>query len=124
MRAASTACSALLVCGMLLPSALLLVCEVTQPASDSHRLKISIRSKRMHCPLVLTFAQVGTALGAIGDLPGQLAAGRIDVVAACTSQHGQYTGIQQLRLEVADVIRVRALVAGAGKWIERNQIDL
>src|SRR3546814_16143819 len=109
---------------MFLPRVLLSVCVVMQPASSSSRLRISIRSNRMRCPLVLPFADIGAAPGAVGDLPGQLAAGSVDVVAAGAPQHGQHAGIEQLRLEVANVIRVRTLVAGTRAWVGRNQIDL
>jgi hypothetical protein len=57
------------------------------------------RSHRMHGPLGPFLAQVGTAPGAVGDLPGQLTASCIDIITARTAQHGEHAGIEQLLLE-------------------------
>src|SRR3546814_12831562 len=89
----SDACSSDLGSGLL--SAPVLLCVVTQPASANNRHGITTRSKRMRSPLVLPLAKFGAASGAVGNLPRQLATGRVDVVAAGPSQPGQHAGIEQ-----------------------------
>src|SRR6185312_2625215 len=122
MRAASWRWSTLLVAGMLavldcpLPLLSPLPFTVTQPASSSVRC--------MRHPLLHTLAYPGAAPGAVVHLPGQLAAGRVDVVAAGTAQHGEDAGVQQLGLERADGLGVRTLEARAREGIERYQVDL
>src|SRR6185437_824163 len=131
MRAASWRWSTLLVAGMLavldcpLPLLSPLPFTVTQPASTSDsRPTPSSGLRRMRHPLLHTLAYPGAAPGAVVHLPGQLAAGRVDVVAAGTAQHGEDAGVEQLGLERVDGRGVRALEARAGEGIERYQVDL
>src|SRR6185312_13504320 len=100
---------------MCAPSALLSVCVVTHPDNASSKPTTRTRSARMQCPLVLTLADIGAAPGAVGHLPRQLPARGIDVVTAGAAQHGKYAGVEQPRLEIMDVVGVRALVLGARK---------
>src|SRR5690606_20821105 len=64
------------------------------------------------------------AAGAVGDLALELAAGRVDVVAARAPHRRDHAGGVELLLERADRLLVRALEAGAGERVERDQVDL
>src|SRR5579864_1093261 len=62
--------------------------------------------------------------GAIDDPPRQLTAGRVDILAAGAPHGGEHASLQQLVPEALDHGSGRARVAGAGKRVERNEIDL
>src|SRR5690606_23175123 len=69
-------------------------------------------------------AEFGLPARAIRDLPLELAAGRVDVVAPGPAHGGQYPRLLQQLLECADVCLGRTLETGAGERIERDQVDL
>src|SRR3954471_13900307 len=62
--------------------------------------------------------------GAVGDLPGELSAGRIDVVAASLANGDHEPALHELVPEALDGRGRRAAILRSGKWIERNQIEL
>src|SRR5690554_7032806 len=57
-------------------------------------------------------------------LPGQLAAGGIDVVAARLARGGDDAGLDQDRGEALDALRGRTRESGTRERIERYQIEL
>src|SRR5690606_39675725 len=71
-------------------------------------------------PLVV----LGLAAGAVGDLALELAAGRIDVVAAGAPHRRDNAGIVEQLLEAADGFFVRALEARTRERVERDQVYL
>src|SRR6476660_6515165 len=68
--------------------------------------------------------ELGLAARAVHHLALQLAAGRIDVVAAGAAHRRDHAGVVELLLERADRFIGRALVARAGERVERDQVDL
>src|SRR6185437_248622 len=63
-------------------------------------------------------------LDAVMHLPGKLAAGGIDVVAARLADRGDDACMLQHGLERADPLARRRRELAAGKRIERNQVEL
>ena len=56
--------------------------------------------------------------------PGELSAGRIDVVAARLADGGDEPALHELVAELLDRRRRRAAVLRSGKRIERNEVEL
>src|SRR4249919_2833973 len=73
---------------------------------------------------IQSLAEFGLAAGAVHDLALQLAAGRIDIVAARTTHGRDHPRVVQQLLEAADRLFVRARETRPRERIERNQVDL
>src|SRR5690606_3237284 len=100
-------------------------CAMHAVSSSTQHVISSGSSNRRMAPRLPGIGQatpeLGLAPGAVHDLALELAAGRVDVVAAGAADHGQHLRIEQDLLERADPRLVGTLVAGAGERIERNQ---
>src|SRR5689334_11629799 len=92
----------------------------TSSASSTRPLRGGIRLSLRGEPLV----EFGLAAGAVHDLPLELAAGRVDVVAARAAHWRDHAGGVEQLLEAPDRLVVRPLEARAGERVERDQVDL
>src|SRR5476651_1015605 len=66
----------------------------------------------------------GLLLHAIHHLPGELAARRVDVVAARPANGGDEAGVEKDLLEALDAIRGGTLESRVGKGVEGNEVHL
>src|SRR5512139_2827906 len=99
MRAASSACWALLVRGRRSPELSSLPDRpppvLTHPASSAHNSTPPQRSTRMDSPLIQTLLEFSLTARSIQHLSLQLTAGGIDVVAAGATKHRESACIEQ-----------------------------
>src|SRR5690348_94068 len=100
---------------------------VHAPSSADRATAASARAKtsRGMCHRLFELAaEFGLAARAVHDLALELAAGRVDILAARAPDHGQDVRIEQNFLERADRRLAGTREPGAVEWVERNQIDL
>src|SRR6478752_5109260 len=98
-----------------------------QPAPDraTRSATTTTSGRRIADPLFgQVLAERGLSPGPVEHLPLQLAARRVDVVAAGAPHRRQHARFLQGFLERADVLFRRALKARARERIERNEVDL